>query len=84
MQYTVKATAYAISYSNREDNIIKALKNDFSHPKEFYYVHKYAVARRRQHVIDVLTHYGFGHIEALKVLMPIIKNMPDEESSWLK
>ena len=84
MQYTVKATAYAISYSNRESNIVEVLKDEFEHPREFYYVHDYAVARRRQHVKDVLTHYGFGHSEALKTLMPLIESMPDEKSSWLK
>lgn len=84
MQYTVKATAYAISYNNRENNILKALLDEFNHPREFYYVHDYAVARRRQHVKDTLTHYGFGHIEALKILMPIIERMPDAHSSWLK
>lgn len=84
MQYTVKATAYAISYNNRENNIVETLKGEFNHPKEFYYVHDYAVARRRQHVEDVLTHYGFGHIEALKTLMSIIEKIPDEKSSWLK
>ena len=84
MQYTVKATAYAISYSNRENNMIQTFKDEFSHPKEFYYIHDYAVARRRQHVKDILTHYGFGYTEALKILMPIIKEMPDEKSSWLK
>ena len=84
MQYTVKATAYAISYNNRENNILKALLDEFNHPKEFYYVHDYAVARRKQHVEDVLTHYGFGYTEALKTLMPIIEKMPDEKSSWLK
>ena len=84
MQYTVKATAYAISYNNRENNIVEILKDEFEHPKEFYYNHEYAVARRRQHVKDVLTHYGFGYTEALKTLMPIIEGMPDEYSSWLK
>lgn len=84
MQYTVKATAYAISYKNREDNIVEALKDEFNHPKEFYYVHEYAVARRQQHVKDVLTHYGFGYTEALKTLMPFIEKIPDEKSSWLK
>ena len=84
MQYTVKATAYAISHNTRENNILKVFKDEFEHPKEFYYNHEYAVARRQQHVKDVLTHYGFGHIEALKTLMPIIEKMPDEHSSWLK
>ena len=84
MQYTVKATAYAISYSNREANIIETLRDEFNHPKEFYYNHSYAVLRRQKHVIDILTHYGFGQIEALKILMPIIEKMPDEKSSWLK
>ena len=84
MQYTVKATAYAISYNNRENKIINYFKEEFEHPKEFYYVHDYAVARRRQHVEDVLTHYGFGHKEALKILIPLIESMPDEKSSWLK
>ena len=84
MQYTVKATAYAISYNNRENKMINSFKEEFEHPKEFYYVHDYAVARRRQHVKDILTSYGFGHIEALKALMPIIEKMPDAHSSWLK
>ena len=84
MQYTVKATAYAISYNNRENNILKTFEDEFSHPREFYYIHDYAVARRRQHVKDTLTHYGFGYTEALKTLMPIIEKMPDEKSSWLK
>ena len=84
MQYTVKATAYAISYNNRENNVIEALKDEFNHPKEFYYVHDYAVLRRQNHVKDTLTHYGFGYTEALKTLTPIIEKMPDEHSSWLK
>ena len=83
MQYTVKATAYAISYSNRENNMIKTFKDEFKHPKEFYYNHDYAVLRRQNHVKDTLTHYGFGHIEALKILMPLIEKIPDEHSSWL-
>ena len=83
MQYTVKATAYAISYNNRENRMINSFKEEFEHPKEFYYVHDYAVARRRQHVKDVLTHYGFGYTEALKALMPLIEKIPDEHSSWL-
>ena len=84
MKYAVKATAYAISYNNRENNIIETFKDEFTHPREFYYVHSYAVARRRQHVKDTLTHYGFGHSEALKILTPLIEGMPDEKSSWLK
>ena len=84
MQYTVKATAYAIDYNNRENKLIESLKEEFNHPREFYYVHDYAVARRRQHVKDVFTHYGFGYTEALKILMPFIESMPDEKSSWLK
>lgn len=84
MQYTVKATAYAISYNNRESEIVESFKDEFTHPKEFYYNHKYAVSRRRQHVKDILTHYGFGYKEALNILMPLINKMPDEHSSWLK
>ena len=84
MQYAVRATAYAVSYNNRENNILKALKDEFNHPRELYYIHDYAVARRRQHVKDILTHYKFGHVEALKILMPIIESVPDEKSSWLK
>ena len=84
MQYTVKATAYAISYNNRENNMIDSFKEEFEHPKEFYYVHDYAVTRRQQHVKDILTSYGFGYIEALKILMPLIEKIPDEKSSWLK
>lgn len=83
MQYTVKATAYAISYNARENKMIETFKDEFKHPREFYYVHSHAVARRRQHVKDILTYYGFGYTEALKKLMPIIENMPDEHSSWL-
>ena len=83
MQYTVKATAYAISYNNRENNITRALEYEFTHPQEFYYNHDYAVLRRQKHVIDILTHYGFGHVEALKALMPFIEKIPDEKSSWL-
>lgn len=84
MQYTVKATAYAISYNARENRIIETLKDEFRHPQEFYYVHSYAVARRRQHVRDILISYGLGYTEALISLMPFIEKIPDEKSSWLK
>ena len=84
MQYTVKATAYAISYNNRENKLIETFKDEFRHPKEFYYVHDYAVMRRRQHVKDIFISRGFGYTEALKILMPLIEEMPDEKSSWLK
>lgn len=84
MQYTVKATAYAVSYKERENKMIKKFEDEFRHPQEFYYVHNYAVARRQQHVKDILTSYGLGYTEALKILMPLIENMPDEKSSWLK
>ena len=84
MQYTVKATAYAISYNKRESEMVDSFKEEFEHPREFYYVHEYAVSRRRQHVKDVLTHYGFGYTEALKILIPFIEKIPDAHSSWLK
>lgn len=80
----VKATAYAVSYNKRESRIIETFKDEFGHPQEFYYVHSYAVARRRQHVKDILTSYGLGYTEALKILMPLIEKIPDEKSSWLK
>lgn len=84
MKYAVKATAYAVAYIKHENKIIEALVDEFNHPQEFYYDHNYAVARRRQHVKDILTSYGLGYTEALKALMPLIEKMPDEKSSWLK